>query len=66
MLLFMVGVDFLTCFTTLQKVSPSFVVLLFFSKSVGGFFCPWVLTAREIGANEDVSLLVWRRSVLSR
>jgi hypothetical protein len=30
-----------------------------FSKSEGGFSCPWVLTAREIGPNEVVSLLVW-------
>ena len=29
-------------------------------KSEGGFSCPWVLTAREIGPNEVVSLLVWR------
>ncbi len=68
MLLFMVGFDrylsaflySLTCFTILQNVSPSFGVLLLFSKSEGGFSCPCVLTAREIGPNEVVSLLVWR------
>ena len=31
----------------------------------GGFSCPWVLTAREIGPNEVVSLLV-ERHLLSR
>ena len=34
------------------------VSFLLFSKSEGGFSCPWVLTAREIGPNEVVSLLV--------
>ncbi len=54
----------LTCFT-LQNVSPSFGVLLFL-KSEGGFSCPCVLTAREIDANDVVSLLAVRRSHLSR
>ncbi len=69
----MVGVDrsleallySLTSFTTLQNVSPSFGVLLLFSKTEGDFSCPWVLTAREIGPIEVISLLVWRRPLLS-
>ena len=40
--------------------------LCLFSKSEGGFSCPWVLTAREISANEVVSLLVWSRHLQSR
>ncbi len=62
------GVKFsfsLTCFT-LQNVSTSLGVLLLFSKSEGGFLCPRSLTARKIGANEDVSLLAGRRPLLSR
>jgi hypothetical protein len=72
MKLFMLGVDrwrqaFLCSLTlsTLQNVSPSFGVLLFL-KSEGDFPCPRVHTSRNIGTNEDVSLLAGRRPLLSR
>ncbi len=65
MSLFLVGVDrYLSAFLysltyfSLQIVSPSLGVLLLL-KSEGGFLCPRVLTAWEIGVNEDRSLLVW-------
>jgi FAD/FMN-containing dehydrogenase len=58
----------LVCYHSSPLSPPplSFGVLLLFSKSEEGFSCPWVLTAREIGPNEVVSLFVWRRPLLSR
>ena len=50
------------CFI-LQIVSPSFGVLLLLLEGwfcEGDFFRPRMLAALEIGANEDVSLEVWR------
>ncbi len=46
--------------------SHMFLSCVLFLKSEGGFLCPHVLTAWEIGVNEDRNLLVWGRHLQSR